>query len=223
MAKSPESAIGADAAKHSLTPPKSRRFCECSKSALLYSSSCVKRMPIVALSVPYTSALPSTAITIPNSVPNSCEKKAHATKPPSAVCPKIPQQCRPKRHTDHAKATHRVHRRFSSAVLRQSKHIDKQGACDRTHEQSRDRCIKSEPAHRDQARQRTVVDKTGSFLPATKAFANVPPTIAINEFTATKPEISAIFLRTHHVKAEPANRQRPRAQSQKRNLRKQTH
>ncbi len=75
-------------------------------------------------------------------------------------------------------------------------------------------------AHRHEARQRPVVDEAG-VVPAHDASAtSVPPTIAISELTATRPEILSMRLRAHHVEAEPAHAQHPRAQRQERNVRR---
>ena len=50
-------------------------------------------------------------------------------------------------------------------------------------------CIRSEPAHTaTRPASGPLCTKPGSFLPSSRA-ASVPPTMAISEFTATRPEI----------------------------------
>ena len=144
---------------------------------------------MVALSVPYTIKPAITAHNTPMALPISCALKLTPPRPPSALLPKIPAAIPPhKPHKPCKGQTPSTSSIFHLFCVSVNITTNTPPAIPPT-TNAPSGCIKSEPAHTaTRPASGPLCRKPGSFLPKTSA-ASVPPTMAINELTATSPEI----------------------------------
>ncbi|MCY1402457.1 hypothetical protein D9M71_175990 [compost metagenome] len=126
-------------------------------------------------------------MTTPAKLPSSWLARLTPPNPPSAVWPKIPQAMPP--HTPHnpcsgqTPRTSSIFQRFCAAMKHQTNNIPAMAPVAR----APIGCIRSEPAQTaTKPASGPLCRKPGSLRPTSKA-ATVPPTIAINELTATRP------------------------------------
>ena len=113
-------------------------------------------------------------------------------KPPKAVVPKIPAAMPPQApHNPCNGQTPNTSSIFKRFCVKLKAQTNKAPATTPV-AKAPSGCITSEPAQTaTKPAKGPLWTKPGSFLPTTKA-AKVPPTKAINEFTATKPDIPCI-------------------------------
>src|SRR5512138_2459775 len=126
---------------------------------------------------------------MPSTVPATCDPSATPPNPPSAFAPKMPAAMPPQAPhrpcSGHTPSTSSIFQRFCVSV-----NISTNNAPATPPTISAPMgCITSEPAHTaTKPASGPLCTKPGSFLPIHNA-TSVPPTIAISEFTATKPLI----------------------------------
>ena len=147
------------------------------------------RKPTVIFKMPYTTKLLSKAQATPNAVPNNCAVRLTPPRPPSDWAPKIPAAMPPqvphKPCKGHTPSTSSMRHLFWVKV----NITTKMPPATAPTTSAPMGCIKSEPAHTaTKPAKGPLCTKPGSFLPSSKA-TKVPPTMAIKELTATKPEI----------------------------------
>ena len=159
------------------------------RSAPLNSSSCDSRMPTSARSVPYTTAPPSRAHSTPVRVPMSCAPRLTPPRPPSACAPKMPAAMPPhapqRPCSGQTPSTSSIFHLFCVQVNSRTNSAPATAPT----ASAPSGCIRSEPAHTaTRPASGPLCTKPGSLRPRASA-ASVPPTMAISEFTATRPEI----------------------------------
>ena len=157
----------------------------------------------------------------PSALPTSCDQKLTPPMPPNVVSPKMPQAMPP----------HRPHRPCSGhtpstssichLVGRRLEHVDEDDAGDAADDQRADRMHHvGAGAHGDEAGQRAVVDEAWIAVAGDQrrkdAAAHRHQRVDGDE--AASPSCSD--LRAHHVEAEPADAQQPRAHGEPRDRRR---
>src|SRR6185436_6944460 len=159
------------------------------RSAPMNSCSASRRKPITAFNMPYMTSAPSTATAIPPSEPASCASRFTPPSPPKAFSPKMPAAIPPHAPQSpcngHTPRTSSIFQRFCVTVNMKT---NKNPAINPVASPPRG-CMRSDPAQiATSPASGPLWTKPGSLRPAIRA-PMVPPAIAINEFTATRPLI----------------------------------
>ena len=146
------------------------------------------RIPLNFFNPPYITNPPVSATITPKPVPINCDIKLTFPKPPNAFAPNMPAANPPQAPHNpcngHTPSTSSIFKRFWVKV---NAHTNKPPATNPV-AKAPSGCIISEPAHTaTKPANGPLCTKPGSFFPKNSA-ASVPPTKAINELTATKPD-----------------------------------